>query len=59
MNYEYRVLCLDGVVAETQAELNELGKQGFKLVAVTERFDAEGSSHGDTIYLMREVSGNP
>lgn len=59
MTYEYRVL--SGVyTAETlEAKLCELGQQGFKLVSVTESFDQEGSSTGDTLYLMREVSSNP
>ena len=59
MNYEYRVLLSSEPPAALQEKLNALGAEGFRLIAVTERCDAEGTSTGDTVYLMREVSGNP
>ena len=59
MNYEYKVLLFREPAVIMEAELNKAGAEGFKIVAVTERFDSEGNAMGDTVYLMREVTSNP
>lgn len=60
MKYEYRVLVFRGGGSEAiEKDLNDLGAEGFKLIAVTECFDTDGDSTGDSLYLMREVPSNP
>lgn len=59
MRYEYKVLSARYNPDELEAKLNEFGKQGFKLVAVTETFTQDGETTGDSLYLMREAIDNP
>jgi|GEM_PF-3136988 len=49
MRYEYRIV-RGSFVGDVEAKLNELGQQGWKVVAAS--FDPSADEH--IVYLMRE-----